>query len=90
MLVVSTLSMNDIAEVRMKRQWKLRRQFQPTTDAERRWDQSYQHLLGWTVPTDPGSVPLPWFRLPLKAEVRNEGGDLCPGIHQPSDPGTND
>jgi hypothetical protein len=74
----------------MKRQWKLRRQFQPTTDAKRRWDQAYQHLLGWNVPPNSDSGPLPWVRLPQKAEVRNEGGDLCSCIHQPSDPGTND
>ena len=42
--------MNAIVEVRMKRQWKVRRQFQLTKDAERRWDQAYQHLLEWTLP----------------------------------------
>src|SRR6516164_5191750 len=51
-ILVRTLAMRNIAEVRMKRQWKVRRQFQPTTNAERRWDQAYQHLLEWTLPID--------------------------------------
>ena len=60
-MVVSTYAMKDITEVRMKRQWGLRRQFQPTTDAERRWDQAYQSLLGWNTPPDLSSAPLLWF-----------------------------
>ena len=46
----------------MRRQWKVRRQFQLTKDAERRWDQAYQHLLEWTLPNKPDSVLLPSFR----------------------------
>jgi hypothetical protein len=67
-----TLAMKNIAEVRMKRQWKVRRQFQPTTDAERRWDQAYQHLLDWTLPI--GRVPdrLPSLHPPAEVEVRYE------------------
>jgi hypothetical protein len=82
-----TLAMKNIAEVRMKRQWKVRRQFQPTTNAERRWDQAYQHLLEWTRP-----VPdqLASFRPPAEAEVRYEDCDLCASIDQPSDSGSND
>jgi hypothetical protein len=30
----------------MKRHWQIRRQFQPTADGARRWDQAYQYLLG--------------------------------------------
>ena len=87
---MSTLAMNDsIAEVRMKRQWQIRRQFQPTTDAERRWDRAYQHLLGWTLRSDPVSVLLPSFRPPAGAEVRYEDSDLCASIDKPSDPGSN-
>jgi hypothetical protein len=32
----------------MKRQWQIRRQFQPTADAARRWDQAYHMLLQWS------------------------------------------
>jgi len=49
----------------MKRQWKVRRQFQPTTNAERRWDRAYQHLLEWTLPIDPVPDQLASFRPPL-------------------------
>jgi hypothetical protein len=90
LIFVSTLSMNDIAEVRMKRQWTIRRQFQPTRDAEQRWDQAYQHLLGWTLPSDPVYVPLSSSRPPAETETRYEDCDLCPRINQPSDPDTND
>ena len=71
----------------MKLQWKVRRQFQPTKDAERRWDQAYQHLLGWTLPSEPDSVPS--FPPPAEAEVKYEECDLSTGIDQPSDPGSN-
>jgi hypothetical protein len=81
--------MNDIAEVRMKQQWKVRRQFQPTKDAERRWDQAYQHLLGWTLPSEPDSVLLPSFLPSAEEEVKCEECDLSAGIDQPSDPGSN-
>ena len=84
-----TLAMKNIAEVRMKRQWKVRRQFQPTTHAERRWDQAYQHLLEWTLPNDPVSDLLASFRPPAEAEVRYEDCDLSAGIDKPSDPGSN-
>jgi hypothetical protein len=87
---MSTLAMKDsIVEVPMKRQWQIRRQFQPTTDAERRWDQAYQHLLEWTLPSDPVSVLLPPFRSPVGAEVRYEDSDLCASIDKPSDPASN-
>jgi hypothetical protein len=85
-----TLAMKNIAEVRMKRQWKVRRQFQPTTNAERRWDQAYQHLLEWTLPIDPVPDQLASFRPPAEVEVRYEDCDLSASIDQPSDPGSND
>jgi hypothetical protein len=74
--------MKDIAEVPMKRQWTIRRQFQPTMDAERRWDQAYQHLLEWTL--------LPPSRPSTELEARYEDRDLRAGVDQPSDPGSND
>src|SRR5580698_9066084 len=89
-ILVSTLAMNNIAEVRMKRQWKVRRQFQPATDAEWRWDRAYQHLLGWTLPSEPVSALLPSFLPPAEAEVRYEDCDLRAGIDRSSDPGSND
>ena len=39
-ILMRTLAIKNIAEVRMKRQWNVRRQFQPATNAERRWDQA--------------------------------------------------
>jgi len=88
-MFVSTLAMKDIVEVRMKRQWKVRRQFQLTKDAERRWDQAYQHLLEWTLSNKPDSVLLPSFRPLAEAEVKYEECDLSAGIDQSSDPGSN-
>ena len=41
----------------MKRQWQIRRQFQESADAVRRWDQAYQHLLQWSQPTEPRATP---------------------------------
>jgi hypothetical protein len=43
----------------MKRQWQIRRQFQPTADGVRRWDHAYQHLLRWSQPTEPTTAPDP-------------------------------
>jgi hypothetical protein len=72
----------------MKRQWRVR-QFQSTTDAERRWDQAYQHLLRWTLASEPVSALLPPFRSPASTEVRDEDGDLCARVDEPSDSGSN-
>lgn len=83
---MGTLAMKNIAEVRMKRLWKVRRQFQPTTNAERRWDQAYQHLLEWTLPIEPGSDPLASFCPPAELEVRGEDCDLSTSVDKPSDP----
>ena len=86
-ILMRTLAMKNIAEVRMKRLWKVRRQFQPTTNAERRWDQAYQHLLEWTLPIDPVRDQLASFRSPV--EVRDEDRDLSASVDKPSDPGPN-
>ena len=74
----------------MKRQWKVRRQFQPTTNVERRWDQAYQHLLEWTLPIRPVPDRLASFRPPAEVEVRYEDCDLSASIDKPSDSGSND
>jgi hypothetical protein len=89
-LLLRTLAMNhSIREVRMKRQWRVRRQFQPTTDAERRWDQAYQHLLSWNQSERTGFALLPPFRCPANAEVRDENSNICAGIDEPAEPGAN-
>ena len=89
-MLVRTFAMNySIGEVLMKRQWRVRPQFQSTSDAERRWDQAYQHLLGWTLPSEPVSALLPPFRSLARAEVRYEDGDLYASVDEPSDPGSN-
>ena len=67
-MLVRTFEMNhSIGEVLMKQQWRVRRQFQSTSDAERRWDQAYQHLLGWTLAS---RFPLGCLRFPLSPERR--------------------
>jgi hypothetical protein len=72
----------------MKRHWQIRRQFQPTADGARRWDQVYQCLLHWTTPTEPSARPAP--SLTGQAEVTHEHRDLCPGVDRAADPGPND
>jgi hypothetical protein len=72
----------------MKRHWQIRRQFQPTTDGARRWDQVYQYLLQWTTPTKPSAVPA--SSLTGQAEVTYEHRDLCPGVDRAADPRAND
>ena len=62
----------------MKRHWQLRRQFQPTADGARRWDQVYQSLLQWTTPNEPSAMSEP--SLGRQVEVTHEHSDLCPGI----------
>ena len=89
-ILMRTLAMKNIAEVRMKRQWKIRRQFQPTMNADRRWDEAYQHLLKWALKIDPVRDQVASFRRPAEEEVRYENCDLSARIDQPSDPGSND
>ena len=74
----------------MKRHWQIRRQFQPTADGARRWDQAYQYLLDWTVPHKPhvDSAPAP-FHQP-QTEGMYENSHLCPRIDRAADAGTND
>ena len=89
-ILMRTLAMKNIAEVRMKRHWIVRRHFQSTTNAERRWDQAYQHLLEWTLPGDPVADQLPSSRPPAEAEVRCDDCNLSARINKPSDAGSND
>ena len=66
----------------MKRHWQIRRQFQPTADGARRWDQAYQYLLDWTAPPAPLYKP--------QTEDMYENSHLCPRIDRAADAGTND
>lgn len=89
--VVSTFAMNDsIVEVPMKRQWRVRRQLQSTADAERRWDRAYQHLLEWTLPSEPVSALLPPLGCPSRMEARYENGSLSARVDEPSNAGADD
>jgi hypothetical protein len=72
----------------MKRHWQIRRQFQPTADGTRRWDQVYQYLLPWTTPNEPSAVRLP--TLSPQMEGTHEHSDLCPGVDRATDPGPHD
>jgi hypothetical protein len=53
----------------MKRQWQIRRQFQPTVDGARRWDHAYQHLMPWSQPTEATTAPVPSTPLKTSSEV---------------------
>jgi hypothetical protein len=72
----------------MIRHWQIRRQFQPTADGARRWDQVYQYLLQWTTPSEPSAAPSP-SHIP-QMEVTYEHRDLCPGVDRTADPDSND
>jgi hypothetical protein len=72
----------------MKRHWQIRRQFEPTADGARRWDQVYQYLLQWTTPNEPSAVLLPTHRPQM--EETYEHSDLCPGVDRAADPGPHD
>jgi hypothetical protein len=71
----------------MKRHWQIRRQFQPTADGARRWDQVYQYLLQWTTPPEPSAVPSPSHTLQM--EVTHEHRDLWPGVDRAPNSGPN-
>ena len=61
----------------MKREWKLRREFQERPDAQQRWDRAFQHLLLWVVADAAG--PNPWSP-PVahpSQEGQDEDRDLC-------------
>jgi hypothetical protein len=74
----------------MKRHWQIRRQFQPTADGARRWDQAYQYLLAWTTHDEPHVVspPTPLHR--PQTEVMHEHSHLCPRVDRTADAGPND
>jgi hypothetical protein len=71
----------------MTRHWQIRRQFQPTADGARRWDQVYQYLLQWTTPPEPSAVPSPSHTPQM--EVPHEHRDLWPGVDRTADSGPN-
>jgi hypothetical protein len=69
----------------MKRHWPIRRQFQPTADGARHWDQVYQYLLHWMTPPEPPAVPAPSHAPQM--EVTHEHRDLWPGVDRTADAG---
>ena len=73
----------------MKRHWQIRRQFQPTGDGARRWDQAYQYLLDWTAPHEfhVTAAPAPLHK--PQTEDMYENGHLCPRVDREADAGTN-
>jgi hypothetical protein len=73
----------------MKRQWQWRicRQVQHSPDAQRRWDQAYQHLLRWSQSVSVGGDPTAPSGAPPVQEVRHECGDLRAGLHPAPSPG---
>ena len=73
----------------MKRHWQIRRQFQPTADGARRWDQAYQYLVDWTAPH---ALPVDATPVPLhrpQTEDMYENGHLRPRLDRASDAGPN-
>ena len=74
----------------MKRQWRIRRHFQATTDGTQRWDQAYQHLLEWAQASAPSTdVPLLAPPLAPEQEEDHEHGHLYPRIHRAADSSPN-
>ena len=73
----------------MKRQWQIRRQFQTTADAARRWDQAYQMLLQWSHSTDSPTKPgLSTTLYPL-TEGTDDTRNLCSRIDGSPEAGPN-
>lgn len=64
----------------MKRQWQIRRQFQESADAARRWDQAYQNLLQWSQPIEPSDPPPQSPSPHPQSETNHEHGHLRPRI----------
>ena len=58
----------------MNRTWTVCRQFSPSRDAERRWDQAYQLLVRWA-----GQGGLPDLAL-IAGEVPDARSDVCAGV----------
>ena len=73
----------------MKRQWQIRRQFQTTADAARRWDQAYQMLLQWSQSTESTTKPDLSTTLHPPSEVTYDKRHLCSRIDGSPDAGPN-
>src|SRR5262249_17075694 len=72
-----------IKEHTMKRQWQIRRQFQTTADAARRWDQAYQMLLQWSQSTASTTKPDLATTLHSPLEVTLDSTDCVTGSVRP-------
>ena len=69
----------------MRRKWQMQRRLQPMSDAERRWDRVYQHLLEWTRLEEPKEAAEPGPHTPKDEEMTNENDRyLCSGIDRPA------
>jgi len=67
------------------RAWSIRRQTIRRSDAQTRWDQTYQHLLQWTTANREGA------QAPLapQQEVADARCPLRPRLDQPASPSAN-
>jgi len=73
----------------MKRQWQIRRYFQESADAARRWDQAYQLLLQWSQVRQPDATPPSHPSAHPQTETNYDHGHLCPCIDRSSDASPN-
>lgn len=70
----------------MKRQWRVRRQWTETQDAQRRWDRAYQYLLQWSRETSQSAAILSSAE-PVQ-EVNHENRSVCTSIDSNAVPDT--
>jgi hypothetical protein len=64
----------------MNHQWKVRRQWTETQDAQRRWDRAYQYLLQWSGEASrPQSTAILSSAQPIQ-EVNHENRSVCTSI----------
>jgi hypothetical protein len=69
----------------MKPHWTVHRQFQPTSDAQTRWDRAYQLLLRVCNHEPPAALPPTAPFPPVVKEVPDADRLVCPGLDfQPS------
>ena len=77
--------MVNLRRIGMKaRQWSIRRQAISTTDAQRRWDQAYQHVVRWSL-----VAPQDRLQEAPQQEKRDESGDVCARFYATAGPSTN-
>jgi hypothetical protein len=67
----------------MRPTWTVCRQFSPGRDGDRRWDQAYQLLVGWTAAQDDDTRPVG----PRAQEVPAVCRGVRAGLDDPPSPG---